>query len=171
MKVKTGFNLGVVLACLAFGPRENRDFFFRTPADRLYGEVEVFKDEVGTWSVARNVSGESVELVDSTMVRVWSADLEDGTYYTSETDRKIYSRSLAVVERKNDNLSSARNIRIGNAHPRTPRRLSIATEAEAFHEFFWPGIVVLLSVALTYMVNDYSWECGSPIRDIVESEE
>lgn len=171
MRLKTGFNLVVMLACLAFGPKENRDFLFRTPPDQLYGETEVFRDSTGIWSVARNASSDSVELLDVATARVWSASLEDGSSYASKTEKKIYAGSLAIIERGVNAAPAAPYIRIGDEHPRTPRGLHIATEAETFYEFLWPGIVALLAVTLTYMINDLSWECGSPIRDIIESKE
>jgi hypothetical protein len=168
VKIKTGFNLVVMLALLAFGPRENRDFFFRTSPDQLYGETEVFRDNAGTFSVARNASSESVELLDTAPMCVRSTDLRDGSFYTSKDDKLVYAESVAIIERGNGVNNTTPNVRIGKSQPRKPRSLRIVTEAEELYELLWPGIIVLLVVILTYLINDFSWECGSPIQDIVK---
>ena len=171
VKIKTGFNLLAILALLAFGPRENRDFFFRPSPDQLYGEFEIFRDGQDTFWVARNASPEKVELLGASPVHVWSTDLKNRSFYTSETERFVYAESMAVVKRKANSLATAPSVRIGKVQPQIPRGLRFVTEAEEFYEFLWPLIIVVLAVTLTYLINDLSWECGSPIRDIIKAEE
>jgi hypothetical protein len=152
---------------LAFGPRENRDYFFRTPPELLYGELPLFERENVLISLARNESEELIDLVGRHGLRVRFCGRDDDPLHEDGIG-KVYARSMALIERPRTGGGPGPRISVANRLPRPPRGLRIQTEGEVVEGFVWPAVIVGLAVVLTYLITDFAWQCSSPIRDTLE---
>lgn len=164
MKAKTTLHLLAMLGLLAFGPRENRDYFFRTPPDLLYGEARLFESEGALLSLARNESEELIHLIGGSGSRIRFCSRETAPY-REDGEGKVYARSMALIERPRLDGEHDTRVSVASRMPQLPRGLRIQTEGEVMDGFIWPAIIVALAVILTYLITDFSWQCSAPIRD------
>ncbi len=172
MNWKLAIDVLVVLVLFAFGPRENRQFLFRSEPDALYGELVVFTSTDSSLALARNATASVAEFPEPKPRRIWWQNAASGAAVMEIGPQKMYTETLAIVERptKSSRDSSAL-IQFGDAPPLRPRPLRVITEGEEFHDFIGMCIVVILVALLSFAICDYSWRCGSPLRDILEEVE
>lgn len=172
MKIKTVFNLFVTLSLLALGPKDNRNLLFRTPPDHSYGEILIYHDGQSQWSIAKNSGNNTVEIPKDHMTDVYTRDFNDGAQYFAKNEVKANSVALIKrVEAQKPQDVAEVLVDFGNRTPKPPSGLQIATEADIFYMFIWPVVLLGLAVGLTFLINDYSWQCKSPLRDLAGPDE
>jgi hypothetical protein len=166
MKLRIAFDVLVVLALLAFGPRENRLFLFRDSPDLLYGEVLVYTGGGKAISFATNASSNVAAIKEPKPLRIVSRDSASGTYLATSGD-EVYANTVAIIERPAGAGVPEPRVAFGAAQPAPPHALRVVTEAESFHMFLWVALIAALTAMLAYAICELSWRCGSPIQDIL----
>lgn len=168
MNWKLAADVLIVLVLFAFGPRENRQFIFRSEPDLLYGEMVIYSTTTGSLSVARNAAAESAHLKDPRPEHVWWRTATADDSHLDGEPQQIYANTVAVIERSHRNGSKDPPlVQFGDARPQSPHGLRLITQGEEFHDFAWVCVIVALAALLSFAICDYSWRCGSPLRDIL----
>lgn len=166
MKLRIAFDVLIVLALLAFGPRENRLFLFREAPDLLYGEVVVYKGNGAAISFATNASSTVATIKEPKPVRVLSRDVSNGAFLATTGD-EVFANTIAIIERPAGAGVPNARVAFGAAQPAPPRALRIVTEAESFRTFLWVFSIAVLTAMLAYAICELSWRCGSPVQDVL----
>jgi hypothetical protein len=167
LKLRIAFDVLIMLALLAFGPRENRLFLFRDAPDLLYGEVVVYKGNGSAVSFATNASSAAATIKEPKPIRVLSRDMSSGTYLATTTGNEVYANTIAIIERPAGSGVPDARVAFGAVQPAPPQALRIVTEAESFHTFLWVFSIAVLTAMLAYAICELSWRCGSPVQDVL----
>jgi len=167
MKLRIAFDVVVVLALFAFGPRENRLFLFRDSPELLYGEVLVYKGNGMAISFATNASNTGAVIKEPKSLRVLSRDAASGAYLATTSGDEVYANTVAIIERPAGVGVGDTRVAFAAGQPAPPHALRVVTEAESFHTFVWGILIAALVGLLAYSVCELSWRCGSPVQDIL----
>jgi hypothetical protein len=167
MNWKLATDVLIVLILFAFGPPENRQFLFRSEPDLLYGEMIIYKTTSDSISLARNAAGEGARFAGPQPTRVWWRTATDDDSYLEGAPKQIHGDTLAIIERTHVSGKDSSLVHFGDSRPRPPQGLRVITRGEEFHDFAWVCLFVTLAALLSFAICDYSWRCGSPLRDIL----
>lgn len=167
MKLRIAFDVLVLLALLAFGPRENRLFLFHDSPELLYGEVLVYEGNGKALSFATNASALAATLKEPKPIQVLSRDTAGGAYLATPEGDTVYANTMAIIERPEGSGMAEAHVAFGSEQPAPPHALRVVTEAENFHTFLWIFSIAVLTAILAYAICELSWRCGTPVQDVL----
>lgn len=159
MRLKTILQIGAIFLTLAFGPQENREFWFGDSPELQYGEELIASTTDQSLYVGRNSSSEPVSLEGGLERELVTQDPRTGLLHASTDVFTVDGQRVAMIRRETGPADTSR-FRLGDSAPALPGRLSIRTQAETQGVFLWMLGIGVLAAVLAYLVNDFAWSSG-----------